>query len=99
MADWTLNYADQETLRPQLVSRCKVAVRKFLLYTLGGGGSPSPARIAWSEENLANLDSLGAQMSNYMTTEPDFLQGGTSIGDAAIQSRCEFVLTTYFMPA
>ncbi len=94
-----LNYADREILRPYLIPRCKESVRKYLLYVQGGGGSPSPTRVTWCTENLANLSSLAEQVSNYVTSEPDFGDNGTAITDAAIQSRVEFVLTTYFMPA
>lgn len=97
--DWELNYADRETLRPQLVSRITEAVRKYLLYLQGGGGTPSQERIAWCTANLPNVASLAQQLSHYVTSEPTFIAGGTSISDAAIQSRVESVLNTHFLPA
>ena len=99
MADWELNYADRESLRPALIPRCKEAIRKFLLYVQGGGGSPSAERIGWCTDNLRNLQQLANELSDYVTSEPTFIAGGTSITDAAIQSRIESVLTTYYMPA
>lgn len=97
--EWELNQSDITTLRTKLVPRCEQAVRKFLLYTQGGGGSPSPTRVAWCTANLPNVASLAEQLSHYVTSEPTFIAGGTSITDAALQSRVESVLTTYFMPA
>lgn len=99
MAEWELNQSDITTLRPKLVPRCEQAVRKYLLYVQGGGGSPSPERVAWCTANLANLGQLAEQVSHYCVSEPTFIAGGTSITDAALQSRVESVLTTYFMPA
>lgn len=99
MADWELNYADRETLRPFLVYRIRQAITKYLLYVEGGGGSPSNDRIAWAKDNLENVADLAEQISVYMMSEPTFIAGGTSITDAAIQSRVESVLQTYFMPA
>lgn len=97
MAD--LNYYDIETLRPRLVERVKESVRKFLLYTQGGGGSPSQTRVTWCTANLSNVAQLAEQLSHYVTSEPTFRTSGTSITDAEIQSRVETVLETYFMPA
>jgi hypothetical protein len=99
MAEWELNLADRETLRPGLIPRIKQSVIKYLLYTQGGGGSPSANRIAWCKDNLPNADTLAQQLSNYCMSEPTFIAGGTSISDAAIQSRVESVLIAFFMPA
>lgn len=100
MADWQLNYADREVLREKLVPRCAAAVRKFLLYVHGGGGSPSPERLTWVKANLkANVNQLAVETSQFVMSEPGFLEGGTSITDAAIQSRVESVLVSDFMPA
>lgn len=96
MAD--LNYSDRETLRPKLVPRCVEAVRKFLLYTQGGGGTPSTGRVDWCTDNMNNLQSIGEQVSHYMMSEPTFIEDGTSITDAEIQSRVETVLQDFFMP-
>jgi hypothetical protein len=99
MADWELNYSDRETLRPALVSRLTEAVRKYLLYVQGGGGSPSNTRKQWCTENLGNVSSIAQQLSHYCMSEPTFIAGGTSITDTTLQARVEFVLQTYFMPA
>lgn len=94
-----LSYQDRETLRPQLVPRIKQAFVKYLLYVQGGGGSPSPTRIAWCTANLPNADSYAQQLSVYVMSEPDFTDNGTSITDAALQSRVESVLQSFFFPA
>jgi hypothetical protein len=108
-----LNYSDMESLRTKLVPRCEQSARQYLLYVQGGGGSPSPARVAWCTANITNLPSIAEQLSHYLMSEPGFIgtvtrgadpsqdtfSCGTSITDAAIQSRVEFVLQTYFMPA
>ena len=97
--EWELNLADRDRLRPDLVSRIRQAVTKFLLYTQGGGGTPSNARIVWCTENLTNVPIIAEQLSHYVMSEPTFIAGGTSIADAAIQSRVESVLQSRFMPA
>lgn len=89
-----LNSSDQETLRPKLVPRCAVAVRDFMLYSLGNELT-SPERFAWCKDNMTNIASLGEQTSHYVTSEPTFLDSGTSITDAAIKSRVEYVLQNY----
>ena len=94
-----LNYQDRETLRPQIVLRCKESIRKYLLYIQGGGGSPSQARIDWCTANMPNLDNLAQQLSNYVTSETAFIDTGTSITDAQIQSRIESVMNSFFLPA
>lgn len=94
-----LNYVDRETLRPLLVPRCKEAVRKYLLYVQGGGGTPGAERIAWCTANMPNLQSIAEQVSHYCTSETAFIDTGTSITDAALQSRIEVVLNAFFMPA
>lgn len=99
MAEWELNYQDKETLRPNLIPRIKSAITKYLLYVEGGGGSPSSDRITWCKENLANVEDLATKISRYCMSEPDFIAGGTSISDSAIQSRTESVLQSFFMPA
>lgn len=93
-----LNYADRETLRPQLIPRIKQAFVKYLLFVQGGGGAPSAERIAWCTANLPNADSLSVQLSTYCMSEPDFIDNGTSISDASLQSRVESVLVARFMP-
>jgi hypothetical protein len=99
MAEWELNYADKEALRPYLVPRIKEAARKYLLYVQGGGGNMSQNRKDWCTANIANLDSISQQLSNYLMSEPTFIAGGTSITDAAIGIRVESVILTHFMPA
>jgi len=94
-----LNYVDRETLRPQLVPRVKEAIRKFLLYVQGGGGTPSQQRKDWCTANMPNLQSLADQISHYCTSETAFIDTGTSITDAELQSRVEVVLNSFFMPA
>lgn len=94
-----LNYVDRETLRPQLVPRVKEGVRKYLLYVQSGGGSPSQERITWCTANMTNLAPLAEQVSHYCTSETAFIDTGTSITDAALQSRIEVVLNSFFMPA
>jgi hypothetical protein len=94
-----LNYVDRETLRPLLVPRCKEAVRKYLLYVQGGGGSPSQERIDFCTASMTNLSGLAEQVSHYCTSETAFIDTGTSITDAALQSRVEVVLNAFFMPA
>lgn len=98
MADWDLNYSDRETLRPHLVPRIKQAFIKFMLYVAAGNGHSSD-RQAWAKTNLANAQQYADQISTYVMSETGFIQGGTSISDAAIQSRTESVLTSYIMPA
>lgn len=93
-----LNYSDRETLRPLLVPRLKEAVRKYLLYIIGGGGSPSQERIDWCKSNMTNIASLAEEMSQWCMSEPDFIDNGTAITDAALQSRVEAILVTK-MPA
>jgi len=94
-----LNYSDRETLRPLLVPRLREAVRKYLLYVQGGGGSPSNERIAWCTANMQNIANIAEQASQYCMSEPAFIDGGTSIADASLQSRVESVLQSFFMPA
>lgn len=97
-----LNYSDRDTLRPALVPRLRPIVENFLIYTQSGGGSPSAPRKAWCETNLANVPDLAEKLSHWCMSETDFINGGTSITDAALQSRCEFVLAntpSVFMPA
>lgn len=94
-----LNYNDMETLRPKLVPRCEQAVRQYLLYVQGGGGSPSQPRKDWCTAKMPDLANLAEQLSHYCLSEPTFIDGGTSITDAALQSRIENVLQTHFMPA
>jgi hypothetical protein len=93
-----LNYSDMESLRPKLVPRCEQGARQFLMYTQGNGAASQP-RKDWCTANMPNLASLAEQLSHYCLSEPTFIDGGTSITDAALQSRIEFVLQTYFMPA
>lgn len=94
-----LNYSDRETLRPLLIPRLKEAIRKYLLYVQGGGGAPSPERVTYCTENMQNIDTLAQQLSHYCMSEPDFIDSGTSITDATLQSRVESVLQSFFMPA
>lgn len=96
MADWELNYSDRETLRPKLVPRCVEAIRKYLLYLQGVGNAEQKA---WATANMPNLQSLGEQISHYCMSEPTFIAGGTSITDAALQSRVETVLNSFFIPS
>lgn len=97
MADWDLNYDDRETLRPQLVPRIKQAFVKFMLYVQGGNGH-SQARQDWATSNIVNAQQYAEQLSPYVMSEAGFIQGGTSITDAALQSRVESVLQSFFMP-
>jgi len=97
MAEWNLSYEDMETLRPRLIPRIKQAIVKYLLYVQGTLTADN--QKAWVTSNLSFIDQLAQQISPYMMSEPTFVQGGTSISDADIQSRVEYVINTYFMPA
>lgn len=97
--EWELNLADRAALRPNLLPRLRMAIIKYLLYVQGGGGDPSQDRVTWCTNNMPNIPNLAEQISYYCISEPTFIAGGTSITDGALQSRVEFVLRTYFMPA
>lgn len=99
MAEWELNYADREALRTFLVPRLTQAVTKYFVFILGGGGSPSPARLTYVKENIANVAPIAHRLSVYCMSEPTFIAGGTSISDLALQSRAETVLNSDFLPA
>jgi len=100
MADWTLNYSDREALRPALIPRIREAVRKYLLYVIGNGGNPSAERKEWCRVNMQNIAQLAEQVSQFCMSETAFIEGGTSISDAALSSRTEYVLQNYVgMPA
>lgn len=90
-----LNYEDRETLRPHIVGRCKEAVRKYALYLLGA--TPTVGQQAWAENAMPNLQQWAENLSHYVTSETAFIDGGTSISDAAIQSRIESVLNSQFI--
>lgn len=95
-----LNYSDRETLRPLLLPRIRQAIDKFFMYVLGGGGSPSQTRIDFCKNNLANIGTLAETCSHYVMSETAYVDGGTSISDADIQSRVEYVLQNFLgMPA
>lgn len=98
MVDWELNLEDRETLRPKLVQRCVSASRKYLQYVQGGGGSPAQNQIDWCTQQLPYVASIGEQVSHYIMSETAFIAGGTSISDATLQTRVDYVLATYFVP-
>lgn len=91
-----LNYEDREALRPRIVSRCKEAVRKYALYLLGLE-TPTTAQKEWAENTMPNLDQWAENMSHYVLSETDYINNGTSISDASIQSRIESVLNEFFI--
>ena len=96
-----LNFNDLDTLRPQLVPRLRFIVEDFLIYTAGQGGT-SPARKAWCETNLANVNDLAEKLSHWCMSEATFKTSGTSITDAELQARAQSVLAntpSVFMPA
>lgn len=106
---WELNYEDREALRKVLVSRCVQAVRKYALYLLDQP-APDPvtplytAKMAWAREAMRNLQSLGEQLSHYVTAEPSFLSkdsvdggGGTSISDAKLGGCIENAINNHFI--
>jgi hypothetical protein len=93
-----LNYSDRETLRPLLLPRIRQAIDKFFMFVLGG--SPTQARKDYCQNNLTNIGMLAEQCSHYVMSETAFIDGGTSISDAALQSRVEFALQNHLgMPA
>lgn len=94
-----LNYDDRNTLLPQLAPRVSEAIRKYLLYISGGGGSPSTERRDWADENMKNVPSLTSEILPWLASETAFIDGGTSITDAAIQSRVESVMNGQYLPA
>lgn len=94
-----LNYSDLEALRPKLVPRCIEAVRKYLLYVQGGGGSPATNQVEWCTANMSNLASIAEQVSHYCMSEPTFRTDGTNITDTELQARIETVLSAHFIPA
>lgn len=90
-----LNFSDRESLRPQLVPRLREAVRKYFLYVIGGGGAPSPERLAWVKSNMNNIGDWAEKVSQYCMSEQAFIDNGTSISDAVLSARAEFVLQNY----
>lgn len=94
-----LNYADRETLRPQLIPRIKEALRKYFLYVQGDGNA-SAERKTWVTTKMIDLSQMSEQLSHYITSETAFIDTGTTITDGAIGARIESVLGPYFgMPA
>jgi len=94
-----LNYSDRDTLLPKLYPRVTEAIRKYLLYVAGGGGTPSPERLAWAESNMKNIAQYAHEVLPWLASETAFIDGGTSITDAEIQSRVETILNEQYLPA
>jgi hypothetical protein len=94
-----LNYSDRNTLLPQLAPRVSEAIRKYLLFLEGGGGGASQARRDYAAENMKAIPMLTIEILPWLASETTFIDTGTSITDAAIQSRVETVLNARYLPA
>ena len=84
-----LNYSDRDTLLPKLYPRVVEAIRKYLLYIVGAGTGDQPA---WATNNMKNIPHFASEILPWLASETAFIDNGTSITDAAIQSRVETVL-------
>lgn len=84
-----LNYSDRDTLLPKLYPRVVEAIRKYFLYLVGAGTGDQPS---YASNNMKNIPSIASEVLPWLASETDFIDNGTAITDAAIQSRVETVL-------
>ena len=84
-----LNYSDRDTLLPKLYPRVTEAIRKYFLYLSGAGLSSQQDYV---KANMKHIPSITSEVLPWLASEQDFIDNGTSITDAAIQSRVETVL-------
>lgn len=95
-----LSLEDRERLRPYLVPRIRQAIIKYFLYAVGVGTPTfSENQLTWIKDNMDETAGIAEQVSIYVMSEQDFIDDGTAITDAALQSRVESVIGSYFMPA
>jgi hypothetical protein len=94
-----LNYSDRDTLLPKLYPRVAESIRKYLLFLEGGGGGASQGRQDWAAENIKAIPNLTTEIVPWLASETSFIDNGTSITDAEIQSRVESVLNDQYLPA
>lgn len=84
-----LNYSDRDTLLPKLYPRVVEAIRKYFLYLVGAG---LPSQVTYCKDNMKNIPQFAHEVLPWLASESDFIDNGTAITDAAIQSRVETVL-------
>lgn len=84
-----LNYSDRDTLLPKLYPRVVEAIRKYFLYLVGAG---LPSQVTYCQDNMKNIPQFASEVLPWLASEADFIDNGTAITDAAIQTRVEVVL-------
>lgn len=84
-----LNYSDRDTLLPKLYPRVVEAIRKYFLYLTGAG---LPSQVSYCTNNMKEIPTIASEVLPWLASESTFIDDGTAITDAAIQSRVETVL-------
>jgi hypothetical protein len=86
-----LNNADKLVIRQTIVPRCAAAVANFALYILGEdqGAANHANRYAWAKDAIGNVNALGDRMSWHVINQADFIENGSGVADATIQSAVE----------
>ena len=94
-----LNLADRIAVRRVIVDRCTAVVANYALYILGEAGNTANHvnRIGWAREAIRSPGSVGESVSWYVLNQPDFINNGSSITDAALQGAVEAAVNTNYI--
>lgn len=93
-----LNLADRIAVRANIVPRCTAAVTNYALYILGNATATVPQK-GWAREAMRSPGSIGESVSWHVLNQPDFIEGGSSISDAALTGAVETAINIHFIAA
>lgn len=93
-----LNLADRLAVRLIIVPRCTAAAVKYALYLLGNP-TPTPTlpQKNWAKATMLESSLVGDRVSYHILDQPDFINGGSDITDAALQSAVETAINNRFI--
>src|SRR5262245_30287632 len=83
---------------PAMRNRSFVAVSKSASYLAGGGGSPSPERLAWAKDALLNVereaDRIRWLVGGILALDAQYPTDLAALTDAQVQSLVETALNS-----
>jgi hypothetical protein len=91
-----LNLADRLAVRHVIVDRCTAAAIKYALYLLGNGASTVPQKN-WAKSAMLEASLVGDRVSFHVLDQPDFINNGSDITDAVLQSAVETAINNRFI--
>lgn len=91
-----LNYHDQLAVRRNIVERCTALVVSYAKHLLGLQES-TESQKAWARGAMRSPHAAGEEVSYYAISETEFVNNGSGISDATLQTIVQNAINNHFI--